>query len=108
MGASDPTDLFVQQWTDTGFAGSDLVREYVLGDSPWRFDLAFPSQKLVIEIHGFGFGHQRQAGLIRDCDKINWVAANGWRIMVFTTAHLSSQEKRERVVHDVCEVLSTI
>lgn len=103
---TDAKHIFLDEWERTGFAESDVTSEYIIPGKRYRYDIAFPSQKLVIEIHGFGFGHQRKAGLIRDTEKLNWATIHGYRVMAFTTAHLSSVEQRKRAIHDVCDVLS--
>lgn len=50
----------------------------------WRFDAAFPSVKVALEVEGglWQYGrHNRAAGFLRDCEKYNEAAALGWRII---------------------------
>ncbi len=63
--------------------GWDLTREHVFHtERKWRFDFAFPSVKLAIEVDGRG-RHQRPAGVIADCEKGNEAVLLGWRVLHF-------------------------
>jgi very-short-patch-repair endonuclease len=63
--------------------GWDLVREYRFHPTRrWRFDFAFPSQKLGIEVDGRGY-HQTHQGVRNDCVKFNEAARLGWRVLRF-------------------------
>lgn len=56
----------------------------------WRFDFAF-FPKVAVELEGGIFiqgGHSRGVGHIRDMDKFNEAAAQGWRVLRFTNQHL--------------------
>lgn len=53
----------------------------------WRFDYAFPEQKVAIEINGgiWKAGrHNRGQGYINDLEKLNNAAALGWLVLQFT------------------------
>jgi len=51
----------------------------------WRFDFAWPSQKVAVEMEGLGGGrHQRRAGFINDTEKYNAAIMCGWRVLRFT------------------------
>ena len=45
----------------------------------WRADYLI-NGCVCLEIDGIGFGHMSRAGVLRDIDKSNQVAANGWRL----------------------------
>jgi len=63
--------------------GWDLTKEYVFHPTrKWRFDFAFPSQRLGIEIDGRG-RHQTVAGTRSDCEKQNEATRMGWRVLRF-------------------------
>lgn len=63
--------------------GWDLTREYRFHpDRRWRFDFAFPSQRLAIEVDGRG-QHQTVAGVRNDCEKRNEAVRRGWRVLTF-------------------------
>lgn len=60
----------------------DLCREYAFdAERGWRFDFAFPSQKLAIEVEGRY--HCTYAGHRKDCEKFTAAAMAGWRVMRF-------------------------
>jgi very-short-patch-repair endonuclease len=63
--------------------GWDLTREFVFHEErKWRFDFAFPSVKLAVEVDGRG-RHQRVDGVRKDCEKGNEAALLGWRVLRF-------------------------
>ena len=64
-------------------AGWDLTTEYQFHpERRWRFDFAFPSVKLAIEVDGRG-RHQTAKGVIADCEKANEAVRLGWRVLRF-------------------------
>jgi hypothetical protein len=59
----------------------------------WRLDLAWPAQKIGVEIHGgvFRFGrHTRGAGFTADREKTNAATEAGWRVFEYTTSQVES------------------
>lgn len=61
----------------------------------WRFDAAYPSHKLAIEVSGAVWTqgrHTRGEGYSKDCVKYNEAAIQGWRVLHFTTAMVESGE----------------
>jgi len=64
--------------------GWDLVREYQFHPTRrWRFDFAFPSQKLAVEVDGKY--HRTYGGQRNDCEKLNQATLLGWRVLRFPT-----------------------
>src|SRR5262245_20400337 len=78
-------DLFVRLCSQLAIP---CVRE--LQFSPprkWRFDYAWPEQKVALEVQGGIWTrgrHVRGAALLREYDKLNAAAIAGWRVL-FTT-----------------------
>ena len=63
--------------------GWDLTPQYRFHETRrWRFDFAFPSVKLAIEVDGRG-RHQTIAGVRADCEKLNEAVRLGWRVLRF-------------------------
>lgn len=59
----------------------------------WRFDMAYPSRKLAIEVEGgtwINGRHNRGSGSIKDMDKYNAAALDGWRVLRFSGNHIKS------------------
>jgi very-short-patch-repair endonuclease len=59
----------------------------------WRFDFAWPAQRVACEVEG-GTGihgrHNRPEDFIADCEKYNEAAANGWTVIRVTAEHINS------------------
>ena len=54
----------------------------------WRFDFAWPEQKLAVEVEGGIFTkgrHSRGSGMLADMEKYNRAALLGWRVLRFFT-----------------------
>ncbi|HEU4582487.1 MAG TPA: hypothetical protein VFS67_29720 [Polyangiaceae bacterium] len=75
----------------------------------WKFDFAFPSHKLAIEIQGRARGnpdapgrHQTVDGIRRDCEKNNAAVALGWRVLYFPA---TDKQKARQWVELVQETL---
>lgn len=50
----------------------------------WRFDFAFPNERVAVEIQGAIFSggrHVRGAAMLREWQKLNEAAKLGWRIL---------------------------
>jgi hypothetical protein len=54
----------------------------------WRFDFAWPEEKIALEIEGSilcGGRHQSTAGFLNDIEKYNTAASMGWLVLRATT-----------------------
>lgn len=64
-------------------------REYrFCPDRRWRFDFAWPEQKVALEVQGGQWvkgRHVRGKGFERDCEKFSAAAILGWRVLPVTT-----------------------
>lgn len=61
----------------------------------WRFDYAFPSQKIGVEIEGGVWNrgrHTRAVGFIGDMEKYNEAGRLGWRVFRFTPQQFNKGE----------------
>lgn len=71
------------------------VREYEFArPRRWRFDVAWPEQKVAIEIEGGSWirgRHTRGKGYSDDCEKYNEAAFKGWAVFRFTTSQLTPE-----------------
>lgn len=69
-----------------------LVRELVFHPTrKWRFDLAWPREKVAVEVDGAVFTggrHTRGAGFEEDCAKLNEAALLGWSVLRVTSNHI--------------------
>ena len=85
------------------------VREHQFHDSrKWRFDFAFPAEKLAVEIEGgiySGGRHTTGNGFKADCEKYNEAVLQGWRILRFTPDAVKSGRAIEvtKRVLDLCK-----
>lgn len=61
----------------------------------WRFDYAFPAERVALEIEGGAFvggRHTRGAGFVKDLEKYSHAAALGWRIVRVTPSQLCTEQ----------------
>lgn len=80
-----------------------FVRELRFHDERrWRFDFAFPEQRVAVEIDGRG-RHQTVDGVRKDCEKMNEAARLGWRVLRFpATDRLKAREWARFIKGVVC------
>lgn len=67
---------------------SELVFD---GVRDWRFDAAYPEQRVAVEVDGGVFNggrHVRGKGYEDDCEKLNAAAAQGWLVLRVTPGML--------------------
>ena len=69
-------------------AGLTFEREFRFDpDRRWRFDFAWPSEKVAVELNGGvwnGGGHIRPGGYEKDIEKYRAATLQGWRVLVYT------------------------
>lgn len=59
----------------------------------WRFDFAFPGDKLAVEVEGGIFvtgRHSRGAGMLADMEKYAAATLLGWRVIRVAAQHIRS------------------
>jgi very-short-patch-repair endonuclease len=87
-------DLLITESERHGFELRAPHKEYRFHPTrKWRFDFAWPSVMVAVEIEGgtwSGGRHATGAGMAKDCDKYNSATAMGWRVLRFTGNHLRS------------------
>jgi len=57
----------------------------------WRFDFAWPEQRVAVEVQGGIWTHGRHTrgiGYQRDCSKYNEAQLMGWRVLLVTGHHI--------------------
>ena len=60
---------------------------------PWRFDYAWPSEKVALEVEGGAWTkgrHTRGKGFLADMEKYNAATILGWRLLRSTPKQLKS------------------
>lgn len=108
MKKSDRERQFLEAWHEYAGEFPDPEREHRFHpERKWRFDFAFPSLKVAVEIEGGTFGrwsrHTTGAGHQGDCEKRNAATVMGWKVLYFTTKDL--QERPDRCVEMVLEAM---
>jgi hypothetical protein len=59
----------------------------------WRFDMAWESEKLAVEVDGgvwTGGRHTRGKGFENDCEKVNQAQIMGWTVLRYSTGQVRS------------------
>ena len=82
------------------FGAKSFEREYRFHTTRrWRFDFAWPKDKIAVEIEGLvytGRGrHQMTQGYENDCEKYNTATIQGWRVFRFTYNQIKKGEAFE-------------
>ena len=57
----------------------------------WKFDFAYPQDKIAIEIEGglwIQGRHNRAPGMIKDMEKYNCATVMGWKVLRYTPQNL--------------------
>jgi very-short-patch-repair endonuclease len=68
----------------------------------WRADLAWPQQKLIVEIDGGIYSqgrHTRGKGYTADCEKLNAALVSGFHVFRFTTEMVEDGSAIEVIKH---------
>lgn len=71
----------------------------------FRFDFAWPKQKVAVEMEGgiWGHGgHSTSKGILRDIEKHNLSLLEGWRVLRYTRDHLKNPD---RVIGELQQLL---
>ena len=86
--ASTAPDLFMKLLQQS-FKGVEVVKEFRFHPTrKWRFDYAFPSLRVAVEVDGgvwTGGRHINPAGYVNDMEKLNTAASMGWLVLRITT-----------------------
>lgn len=64
-----------------------------LKDRKFKFDAVFLEQKIAFEYEGIFSEHSRHTsikGYIRDCEKYNLAAIEGWRVLRYTAKNIKN------------------
>ena len=72
--------------------GVEPEKEYLFHPTrKWRFDYAFPAQRIALEVEGgihTGGRHIRPKGFLGDMEKYNTASVMGWRVLRTTPDEL--------------------
>ena len=78
---------------------ADFEQNYLFCETrKYEIDLAFPAQKVGIEIDGGLWAkgaHSRPIGIMRDMEKGNLLVLCGWRVLRYTPAQVMNGEALE-------------
>lgn len=87
-----------------------VEREFRFCERRWRFDFAWPREKVALEIHGgvwTGGRHVRGKGIIGDMDKSNRAVLMGWRVLTVTPEMVETGAAL-RLVESVLELFAQV
>ena len=86
---SEAERIVVQLLRNAGIGGWHA--NYRVG--PYRVDVAFPVQRVAIEIDGWAF-HSDQQTFQSDRKRQNWLALQGWQVLRFTWLDITQHPER--------------
>lgn len=104
MGKSELEARFAIAWRGMGDPMYEVAQEYRFDPHrQWRFDFAFPDQRLAVEIDGgqwapHGGRHARDT----DREKLNRAAVLGWRVLRYSGTMLRAPQT---VIDEVLDAL---
>lgn len=85
--------------------GERVVEEYRFHPTrEWRFDFAIPARRVAIEVEGGCFNggrHIRPEGYLRDVEKYNEAAVEGWCVIRVLPAELLSFKSVRLIIRAV-------
>ena len=102
-------DAFARLWSLTYGTRHAPERQHQFdteADRLWRFDFAWPAERVAVEIDGGVFvrgGHNRGMRMTQDHEKQNAAVVQGWAVLRYTTLDL-----RKRPVQVIDEVARLI
>lgn len=99
---------FLQAWALSPLDDCPLEQEYRFCERRWRFDIAYPLQRVAVELNGGSYRrgrHNRGKGVENDYEKLNAAQRLGWVVLQYGSSHLSSHRKAREVVREVCTLL---
>jgi very-short-patch-repair endonuclease len=73
----------------------------------WRFDFAWPEQRLAVEIEGRG-RHQTFMGFAQDAEKYNTALLLGWRVLRYPAAFVKPSPKRKLWPNGAADMIEEI
>lgn len=83
-----------------------VPQHYFARPRKWRFDWAWPSVKVAVEVHGgewSGGRHGTGSGIVADCEKARAAARLGWIVLPIAGSELD--KRPVQVLEDVVAVL---
>ena len=75
----------------------------------WRFDYACERAKIAIELDGGVFGngrHNRASGFLKDCEKLNAAAFEGWRVFRLGTG-MVQPDAVQQIIFAIRQILDS-
>lgn len=70
----------------------------------WRFDFAYPSLRLAVEVDGSGF-HTSDKGKRLDQEKRNAAVELGWRVVAYPANSVTTHKRRARIVEQIKRIV---
>jgi very-short-patch-repair endonuclease len=93
MAASQRASLFVSLCRRDKIPDPIQELHFAKPERAWRFDFAWPDQKVALEVEGGAWTrgrHTRGAGFIEDMSKYNKAALLGWRVFRVVPSELET------------------
>lgn len=85
--------------------GLDPVAEFRFTKARrWRFDFAFPNEKLAVEIDGSGPGHLSDQGKRKDQEKRNAAVELGWKVLEYPAREVGVAKRLKRIAAQIQRV----
>jgi len=99
-------ELFLRAWGKHGLGRIPQQQYRFSPTRKFRADFAWPDKKLIVEVDGFGGGHQMNWRLAADHERQNHAVELGWRVLRYTSRQLGSKDKRKIAIEQVVRILN--
>jgi len=94
---------FLSSWTQYYPRHLPITQVQFAKPKLWKFDFAWPSRLIAVEVQGMGPGHCSLEGMTKDYNKQMAALLLGWRVVYLTKNHLSQEN-----IASVCDTIAKL
>ena len=86
-----PSVVQSKLWAElSGLPGAEAEFKDAVPGRRFRLDIAFPEQRLAVEVDGWQYHGKHKADFTRDRTRQNLLVQHGWRVLRFTAGQIHS------------------
>lgn len=96
---------FLQEWLHYYPSSKPVLQHKFHPSRAFRFDFAWPTKKIAVEIQGWGPGHNTHVAMTRDYDRHMEAMLLNWKIIFLTSLHLTKEKKKVATFSKIASLL---